>query len=71
MSMVLFSRVPGTLLGPPAAGWILDASAKSGGLSADSFRPALFLFGSITLIAAALMLVMRLRLGGMDLKKSV
>ncbi|PWN27573.1 MFS general substrate transporter, partial [Jaminaea rosea] len=59
MSMVLFSRVPGTLLGPPAAGWILDASAKSGGLSADSFRPALFLFGSITLVAAALMLVMR------------
>ncbi|CAO1613815.1 unnamed protein product [Parajaminaea phylloscopi] len=71
MSMLMSSRTAGVVLGSPLSGWLLDAYKKHGRLTTDSFRPALLLLGSTLIVSSAVLLAIRVRIGGYDLRKRV
>lgn len=72
LGMMMSSRTLGGALGAPAAGFLLEASSgPDGKLTTASFRPALLLIGSILMASSMILLFVRFRLVGFDLKKRV
>lgn len=71
-AMVTMSRAAGSALGPPIAGYLLEAF--SGDSPKNSTRPFLLpigVMGAISMAGAATLFVLRWRLAGADLKKRV
>lgn len=79
MAMVSMSRAAGSALGPPIAGYLLDAfqdtASKAAGPSGNGdtrpFLAPLGVMGAISLVAALSLITLRWRLAGIDLKKRV
>ncbi|PWN90577.1 MFS general substrate transporter [Acaromyces ingoldii] len=70
MAMVTIGRCVGSALGAPIAGYLLDAFGGPQG-GTPPFRPALLVIGSISFLAAMCLLTLRLRMGGLSLKKRI
>lgn len=72
MSMITTARTFGAAVGSPAAGFLLDSSKDDRGrLTTASFRPALLLIGGVLMLSSFILLVLRVRLAGYDLRKKV
>lgn len=68
--MLTASRAFGAAFGSPSAGYLLDAfGGPSSGMKA--YRPALLMLGGVSLVSASLLMVLRWRIGGLDMKKRV
>lgn len=61
MGMIVTGWTAGYLFGAPIAGYILDAyGGEQGGF--ESYRPAIFYAGSLAMVAAGLVIYVRMRM---------